>query len=234
MCTTASSATSATHRSEACSAMQCSLAPRIACIRAARSPRRTRTRARACCRPPPSDPGNSGSACAAGCSRRSSPCCAAAARRPPAAPRGRTASRSATVGSAASSSIVVSAPTCSVPPSRVIPRSGRRVMSTSRSGSSTPSFSIKSSWVVPPARYWASGSALASATATATSSARMYSNGRIATRPPRGDLSDRGDDVWIRAATADVAAHELADLLIGPARPSASRATADMIWPGVQ
>ena len=34
MCTTVSSATSGTQRSEACSAMQCSLAPRIACIRA--------------------------------------------------------------------------------------------------------------------------------------------------------------------------------------------------------
>src|SRR3954471_11448621 len=33
-CTTASSATSGTQRSETCNAMQCSLAPRIACIRA--------------------------------------------------------------------------------------------------------------------------------------------------------------------------------------------------------
>ena len=61
--------------------------------------------------------------------------------------------RSVTVGSAASSSIVVSARTVRVSSLRVIPRSGRRVMSISRSGSSTPSLSIRSSWVVPPARY---------------------------------------------------------------------------------
>jgi hypothetical protein len=36
--------------------------------------------------------------------------------------------------------------------------------------------------VVPPARYRASGSALTSATAAPTSSARTYSKGRIATR----------------------------------------------------
>jgi hypothetical protein len=60
--------------------------------------------------------------------------------------------RSTTVGSAASSSMVVRAPTRIAPSPGVTPASGRRVMSTSRSGETTPSFSIRSSWVVPPAR----------------------------------------------------------------------------------
>src|SRR5262249_29710740 len=123
--------------------------------------------------------------------------------------------RSATVTSAARSSIVASAPTRSTSPSRVIPRSGRRLMSTNRSGSSTPSLSIRSTWVVPPARYCALGSPLTNATADATSSARMYSNARITAR----GLSDGGDDVRIGTAAADVATHDLADLLVG-ARPS--------------
>ena len=71
----------------------------------------------------------------------------------PASSASRTSGRrSATVGSAASSSMVVSAPTRMAPSPRVTPRSGRRVMSTSRSARTTPSLSIRSSWVVPPAR----------------------------------------------------------------------------------
>jgi hypothetical protein len=70
----------------------------------------------------------------------------------PASSASRTnAARSSSTGSAASSSIVVNAPTTSASPQRVIPRSGRRVMSTSRSGFSTPSLRIKSICVVPPA-----------------------------------------------------------------------------------
>ena len=62
-------------------------------------------------------------------------------------------------------------------------------------------------------------------------------------------LPDGGDDVRIGAATAQVAAHPLADLLIGELRgvcqvlgawarmaglTSASTPTAEQIWPGVQ
>jgi hypothetical protein len=48
--------------------------------------------------------------------------------------------------------IVVSAPTMSASPQMLIPRSGRRPMSISRPGSITASFSSKSTSVVPPAR----------------------------------------------------------------------------------
>src|SRR5215471_9256092 len=84
-----------------------------------------------------------------------------------------------------------------------------------RRGARTPSLSIRSIWVVPPARYCALGSLLTNATADATSSARMYSNVCIMVR----GLSDGGDDVRIGTAAADVATHELADLLVG-ARPA--------------
>src|SRR5262245_7181209 len=215
MCATASSATSGTHRSEACSAMQCSLAPRIACMRAAplmaahpdpgvrllhaatAGSRKYRQRVRWRMFPP-----------IVAMLRSCVEALASSASRT----NGR---RSATVTSAASSSIVATAPTRSTSPSRVIPRSGRRVMSTNRSGASTPSLSIRSTWVVPPARYCALGSPLTNATADATSPARMYSNACIAAR----SLSDGGHDVRIGTAAADVATHELGDLLVG-ARPS--------------
>src|SRR5262249_19441404 len=215
MCATASSATSGTHRSEACSAMQCSLAPRIACMRAAplmaahpdpgvrllhaatAGSRKYRQRVRWRMFPP-----------IVAMLRSCVEALASSASRT----NGR---RSAALPSAASSSIVATAPTRSTSPSRVIPRSGRRVMSTNRSGASTPSLSIRSTWVVPPARYCALGSPLTNATADATSPARMYSNACITAR----DLPDGGDDVRIGTAAADVAAHELTDLLVG-ARPS--------------
>src|SRR5262245_1761760 len=218
MCATASSATSGTHRSEACRAMQCSLAPRIACIRAApliaaqpepgarllhaatAGSRKYRQRVRWRMLPP------------IVAMLRS---CVEA----PASSASRTnGRRSAIVASAASSSIVVSAPTRSTSPSRAMKRSGRRVMSTNRSGSSTPSLSIRSTWVVPPARYCACGSSLTNATADATSSARMYSNACITAR----SIADGGDDVRVCAAAADVTAHEFADLLVG-ARTSLSQ-----------
>src|SRR5215469_5337891 len=211
MCTMASSATSGTHKSEAWSAMQCSLAPRIACMRAAPL---------MAAHP---EPGTRLLHAAVAGSRkyrqrvrwRMFPPIVAMLRSCVEAPASRASRtkgrRSATATLAASSSIVASAPTRRTSPSRVIMLSGRRVISTSRSGSSTPSLSIRSTWVLPPARYWALGSALTSATADLTSSARMYSNVRI--RTP--GLSDRGDDVRVSAAAADVAAHELADLLVG-------------------
>src|SRR5580658_7531272 len=122
-----------------------------------------------------------------------------------------TARRSATTGSAASSPIVVSAPTRTRPPPAATPRNGSPVISISTSGPSTPSF-IKSSCVVPPARNAAAGSAAADATAWRTSVARMYSNGCTAQTPSR--LTDRRDNIRVGAAPADDAAHELADLLI--------------------
>src|SRR3954447_19417761 len=134
----------------------------------------------------------------------------------PASSASRTSgSRSVTVGSAASSSIVVSAPTRSVPSPRVIARNGRRVMSTSRSGSSTPSFRTRSSWVVPPARYRASGPR--SPTPPPRPRRRRERTRTVASllASSSGDVSDRGDDVRVRPAPAEIAAHELPDLRIG-------------------
>src|SRR5215475_4131786 len=127
-----------------------------------------------------------------------------------------TGRRRETSGSAASSAIVVSAPTRTAPPSGTTPRNGRRVMSISTSGPSTPSF-IRSTCVVPPARYAASCPAAAVATAWCTSVARRYSNARTARLPRR--RTDRRDNVRVGAAPADIAAHELADLRVG-ARPA--------------
>src|SRR5215470_105979 len=151
-----------------------------------------------------------------------------------------TGRRRATSGSAASSAIVVSAPTRTTPPSGATPRSGRRVMSISTCGPSTPSF-IRSTCVVPPARYAASGPVAAVATAWCTSVARRYSNARTVRLPRRRTarlpcrrtarlpcrrtarlpcrLTDRRDNVRVGAAPADIAAHELADLRVG-ARPA--------------
>ena len=96
-------------------------------------PRRNPTPARACCRPRPPGRGSSGSACAAAGCRRSSPCCAAATDALSSSASRTSGSRSATVASAASSSIVVRAPTRSDDSPRAMPRSGSRVMSTRRS-----------------------------------------------------------------------------------------------------
>ena len=45
-------------------------------------------------------------------------------------------------------------------------------------------------------------------------------------------LLDRGDDVRVGAAAADIAAHEFAHIVIRWPHGSFSSATADMIWPG--
>ena len=48
-------------------------------------------------------------------------------------------------------------------------------------------------------------------------------------------LLDRRDDVGVGAAAADIAAHQLADLIGGLcALPSAISPAAEQIWPGVQ
>src|ERR1700709_225744 len=96
---------------------------------------------------------------------------------------------------------------------RVMPRSGRRLMSTSRSGARTPPF-IRSTCAVPPARYEAVGSAVTRATASSTVSARMYSNVRIG-GSARCHVADRREDVRIGTAATNISAHELADVVIG-------------------
>src|SRR5689334_20555402 len=86
-------------------------------------------------------------------------------------------------------------------------------MSTSRDGRSTFTFTM-STRSVPPAMNFAVGSAARRRTASATSLARAYSKLiMIASLPHR--LADRRDDVGIGAAAAEVAAHQLADLVGG-------------------
>src|ERR671916_1623166 len=80
-----------------------------------------------------------------------------------------------------------------------MPRRGSALMSSTCCGVSTLSF-IRSTRVVPPARN-VPGSASASSTVVGA----VSSNGRIG--PPR--LVDRGDDVRVGGAAADVAGHEL-------------------------
>src|SRR5215208_1801196 len=101
------------------------------------------------------------------------------------------------------------APIRTPPPSMSsIPPSGRSLMSTSRSGRATPS-RTRSISVVPPARKALAGSSATVAIAPPTSCRRRYLSGRIA------HLADRGPDVGIGRAAADVAAHELRDVLVG-------------------
>src|SRR2546421_11998652 len=81
-------------------------------------------------------------------------------------------------------------------------------MSISREGRSTSSF-IRSIRLVPPAMNFAVGSAAIWRTASATSSARAYWKLIMIAH----HLLDRGNDVGIGATAADVAAHQLADLI---------------------
>src|SRR5690606_33607673 len=85
-----------------------------------------------------------------------------------------------------------------------MPRSGSALMSSTRCGASTSSF-IRSTSVVPPARNVPGAASASSAVAGAVSS-----NGRIGPPHPLGRLLDRGDDVRVRGAAAEVAGHELA------------------------
>src|SRR4051794_9269943 len=98
-------------------------------------------------------------------------------------------------------------------------------MSISRAGRSTLAF-IRSIRLVPPAMNFAVGSAAIWRTASATSPARAYWKLIMAASfllAPPGLLAhrllDRRYDVGIGAAAADVAAHELANL-IGARRPA--------------
>src|SRR5437763_1576236 len=95
-------------------------------------------------------------------------------------------------------------------------------MSTSREGVSTPFF-IKSIRLVPPARNLARGTRATASTADAGCSARRYSKVFIFSPcEPRLSLAARAlralhclHDSGIGAATADVAAHTLANLVSG-------------------
>src|SRR5918993_1480336 len=124
-----------------------------------------------------------------------------------------------------------SAPMETPPPAALISASFRRVRSTSSFGRSTSSF-IRSRMFVPPARNFAPGFAATARAAAAASFARVYLNGLIgfpllpdprqlfpfdeAPRPrslfARMRLLNGGDDLRVRAAAADVAAHPLAYL----------------------
>ncbi|MNL47224.1 hypothetical protein D3C87_1699980 [compost metagenome] len=86
---------------------------------------------------------------------------------------------SRTSGWLAVSLLVASAPMDRPERVRWISRSGSRVMSTSRVGRSMSSF-IRSSRLLPPARYRAWGMADTAAVAAAGSAARTYSNGLMA------------------------------------------------------
>src|SRR5262245_30803600 len=93
-------------------------------------------------------------------------------------------------------------------------------MSISRDGRATFSF-MRSIRLVPPAMNFAPGSSAIWRTASAMSLARVYPKLFIVS-PPRilhgfaeHHLFDGRHDVGIRAATADIAAHQLADFIGG-------------------
>src|SRR5438477_7008187 len=110
------------------------------------------------------------------------------------------------------------APTRTPPPgSSSIPVSGTALRSTRAVGRSTCSF-IRSTSVVPPARYRAPAAAAASRAAR-RSVAVTYRKASITSAAIAAHRLDRGDDARIRAAAADVAAHTLAHIVVvGPAR----------------
>src|SRR2546428_1443787 len=93
--------------------------------------------------------------------------------------------------------------------SSIFARSSRETSST-RSGLSTSIF-IRSTRLVPPARKAAPApEAIASSTLAARWKVKRRMSG-----PPR-DAADRGDDVRVRAAPAEIAGHPLADLVVVP------------------
>src|SRR4051794_33576737 len=74
---------------------------------------------------------------------------------------------------------------------------------------------------VPPARKAARRSPATWRIAASGPSARAYANGsmRASSAGPRQDFPDRRDDVGVGAAAADVAAHLLADVVVGTGVP---------------
>src|ERR1700729_209285 len=91
------------------------------------------------------------------------------------------------------------------------PASGSALISTTVVGASTPSF-IRSISVVPPAMKRAPVGRTSSS-AFATSPAATYSNGCIV--GPVVRAADRRQDVRIRAASTEIPAHRLAQLVVG-------------------
>src|SRR4051812_7793790 len=135
-------------------------------------------------------------------------------------------------------SVFVARAPMETPPIETPPRIGlisfsfRRVRSTSSVGRSTSSF-IRSRRFVPPARNFACGFAATAPAAAFGSLARTYLNGligvllshagqlllvgeapRLRRLSARMDLLDRGDDLRVGPAAADVAAHPLADFVV--------------------
>src|SRR5450432_282838 len=92
-----------------------------------------------------------------------------------------------------------------------IAASASRLISTTASGCMTSS-RIRSTSVVPPAMNAVAVSPPAS-TARASSAARTYLKGCMTLTSPR--RADGRDDVGVRTAATEVAAHVLADLVIG-------------------
>src|SRR5688572_25524453 len=127
---------------------------------------------------------------------------------------------------------VARAPMETPPGVALISVSLRRLRSTNSLGRSTSSF-IRSRRLVPPARNFACGLAATKRVAAFGFVARTYLNGLIASlrrdlsellivdEAPRSrgpltgvDLLDRRNDLRVRPAAADVAAHPLADLVV--------------------
>ena len=175
-------------------------------------------RARACCTASRCR-GSTRSASAGAGSRRSSPCCGAAPRRPRGWPGTARRSRAGPSGDRPGPSS--GRWRRSGARRRASPRpvaKGSRLMSTRRAGVSTFSF-IRSSRVVPPARNRTSAPCCAVFVCAATLIAAAASSGRMNSKVCMGslllaarrsaDLLDRGHDVGIGPAAADVAAHQL-------------------------
>ena len=115
-------------------------------------------------------------------------------------------------------------------------------MSITRSGSSTPSF-MRSTRVVPPARKRTLAPCWAVAeTARGGDGGRAIGgagqieglHGQRPSDPARRTCWIAATMFGIGAAAAEIAAHELAHVVIRRADGSSSSATADMIWPEVQ
>src|SRR5882757_4681361 len=115
-----------------------------------------------------------------------------------------------TSGCAARSVIRTSAPTRSPVGPSWISRYGRALMSTTDAGRSTVS-RIRSTKVVPPAMYRPPAAPADSAARSSMALVKLNGNMGRASGPRRG-LRDRGDNVRVCAAPADVPAHPLPDL----------------------
>src|SRR5438045_2509876 len=105
-----------------------------------------------------------------------------------------------------------SAPTRTPPPGvSAISVSGSALMSTTVRGRSTCSF-IRSTSVVPPARYRAPADA--AARAACSSAAATNLKGSIASAPPAAHRLHRRDDAGVGAAAADVSAHAFPNIVV--------------------